>query len=103
MVENILDGRPMELLEYSLKVLDATLDGGLVEKISVWEPEASRVPDVALDSRLREGNAYLEHSALGLSLDSGLMEGRLCLEPSEQSVVNSSFVARPSKYVMEGG
>ena len=35
-VENILDGRPMEgvtcseLLEYSLRLLDATLDGGLV-------------------------------------------------------------------------
>ena len=37
-VENILDGRPMEgitcpeLLEYSLRLLDATLDGGLVQK-----------------------------------------------------------------------
>ena len=47
-VENILDGRPMEritcpeLLEYSLRLLDATLDGGLVEKISDWEPEAVR-------------------------------------------------------------
>ena len=36
-VENILDGRLMEgvtcpeLLEYSLRLLDATLDGGLVE------------------------------------------------------------------------
>ena len=55
-VENILDGRPMEgitcpeLLEYSLRLLDATLDGGLVEKISDWEPEAGRVSDAALDS-----------------------------------------------------
>ena len=55
MVENILDGRPMEgitcleLLEYSLRLLDATLDGGLVEKISDWEPEASRVPDATLE------------------------------------------------------
>ena len=52
-VENILDGRPMEgitcpeLLEYSLRLLDATLDGGL---ISDWEPEASPVPDATLDS-----------------------------------------------------
>ena len=44
MVENILDGRPMEgitcqeLLEYSLRLLDATLDGGLVERISEWTP-----------------------------------------------------------------
>ena len=54
-VENILDGRPMEgitcpeLLEYSLRLLDATLDGGLVEKISDWEPEASPFPDATLD------------------------------------------------------
>ena len=107
-VENILDGRPLEgitcpeLLGYSLRLLDATLDGGLVEKISDWEPEAGRVPDAILDSRLREGNTYLEHSAPRVSLDSGLMEGRLCLEPSEQSVLNSSLVTRPSKYVMEG-
>ena len=43
-VENILDGRPMEgitcpeLLELSLRLLDATLDGGLVEGISEWTP-----------------------------------------------------------------
>ena len=61
MVENILDGRPMEgitcpeLLEYSIRLLDATLDGGLVEKISDWEPYASPVPDATLDGRLREG------------------------------------------------
>ena len=53
-VANILDGRPMEgitcpeLLEYSLRLLDATLDGGLVEKISDWEPEARPVPDATL-------------------------------------------------------
>ena len=27
-----------ELLEYSLRLLDATLDGGLVERISEWQP-----------------------------------------------------------------
>ena len=92
-VENILDGRPMEgitcpeLLEYSLRLLDATLDGGLVEKISDWEPEASPVPDATLDSRLMEGTTNLEHSAPGVSLNSGPMEGMLCLEPS---VLNSS-------------
>ena len=38
-VENILDGRPMEgitcseLLEHWLRLLDTTLDGGLVDKI----------------------------------------------------------------------
>ena len=73
---NILDGRPMEgitcpeLLEYSLRLLDTTLDSGLVKNISDWEPEASPVPDATLDSRLTEGITNLEHSALGVSLDS---------------------------------
>ena len=72
MVENILDGRPMEgitcpeLLEHSLRLLEATLDGELIKKISDWEPEASSVPDATLDGRLREGNTYLEHSAPGV-------------------------------------
>ena len=70
-VEHILDGRPMEgitcpdRLECSLRLLDATLDSGLVKNISDWEPEASPVPDATLDSRLTEGITNLEHSALG--------------------------------------
>ena len=61
-VENILDGRPMEgitcpeMLECSLRLLDATLDSGLVKNISDWEPEASPVPDATLDSRLYGGD-----------------------------------------------
>ena len=100
-VENILDGPPMEgitcpeLLEHSLRLLDATLDGGLVENISEWEPEPSPVPDATLDGRLREGNTYLEHSAPGVSLDSGLMEGMSSLEPLRQSVLNTLLVTRP--------
>ena len=106
-VENILDGRPMEgitcpeLLEHSLRLLDATLDGRLVEKISDWEPEASLIPDATLDGRLREGNTYLEHSAPGVSLDSGLMEGMSRLEPLEQLVHNTLLVERPSEASME--
>ena len=70
-VENILDGRPMEgitcpeLLEYSLRLLDATLDSGLVKNITDWEPDVSPVPDTTLDSRLMEGITNPEHSALG--------------------------------------
>ena len=92
MVENILDGRSMkeitlpELLKYSLRLLDATLDVGFFKrKISDWELEASPVPDATLDSRLMEGITNLEHSAPGVSLDSGPMEGMLCLEPSVRS------------------
>ena len=83
-------------LEHSLRLLDATLDGGLVKNISDWE-----IPDATLDSQLMEGITHLEHLAPGLSLDSGPMEGMLCLEPSEQSVPSSSLVARPSKLAME--
>ena len=60
-VENIQDGRPMEgimfpeLLEYSLRLLDATLDSGPVNTISDWEPEASPVPDATLEVDLRGG------------------------------------------------
>ena len=60
-VENILDGRPMEgitcpeLLEYSPRLLDATLDSGLVKNISDWEPEASPVPDATRTVYLRRG------------------------------------------------
>ena len=68
-VENILDGRPMEgvtcpeLLEYSLRLLDATLDGGLVERISEWTPVINPAISYTLDSRPMEGITNLEHSA----------------------------------------
>ena len=103
-LETILDGRPMEgitcpeLLECTLKLLDTTLDGGLVERISDWEPVALPVPEATLDFRLMEGTTNpepLEHSVLVGSLDSGLMEGMLSLEPLEQSVLNTLLVARP--------
>ena len=106
-VENILDGRPMEgitcpeLLEHLLRLLDTTLDGGLVEKISDWVPEASPVPDTTPDGRLMEGTTYLEHSALGVSLDSGLMAGMSSLEPLEQSVLNTLLVAQPGEEITE--
>ena len=70
-VENILDGRPMEgitcpeLLEYSLRLLDATLDGGLVESISEWKPVINPAISYTLDGRPMEGTTYLEHLALG--------------------------------------
>ena len=70
-VENILDGRPMkgitlpELLEYSIRFLDSTLDGRFEREISDWEPEASPVPDANLDSRLMEGITKLEQSGSG--------------------------------------
>ena len=79
-VENILDGRPtkgitwLELLECSIRLLDASLDGKLEEEISNWEPEASPMPET--------------------NLESGHMNRMLCSGPSEQSVPNSCLVAR---------
>ena len=48
-----------------------------------------------MDSRPMEGITHLEHSALGVSLNSGPTEGASCLEPLEQSVLSSSLVVRP--------
>ena len=89
------------LLEHRFMWPDSSLGDRLVEKISDWEPAARPVPDTTLNSRLREGNTYLEHSAPGVSLDIGLMEGMSCLEPLEQSILHSPLVARPSICVME--
>ena len=92
-----LDGRPMDgircpkLLEYSLRLLDATLDGGLVERISEWKPLRNSAISYTLDSRPMEGIINLEHSAL----DSKPTEWAPCLEPLEQSVLSSSLAVRP--------
>ena len=106
-VENILDGRPMEgitcaeLLEYSLSLLDATLDGGLVERILKWTPVINPALSYTLDGRPMEGTIYPEHPALGVSLDSRLTEGASCLEPLEQLVCSSSLAVRPVEGVTE--
>ena len=106
-VLKISRNRPMEgitcpeLLEHSLKLLDTTLDGGLVEKISDWEPVASPVPDTTLDGQPMEGTTNLEHSVLVGSLDSGLLAGMSSLEPLEQSAFNTLLVAQPGKGVTE--
>ena len=91
----------VDLLEHLRTLPDMILDGGLVEKISDWEPAASLVPDANLDGRLMEGTTYLEHSALGVSLDSGLMEGMSSPEPVEQSVLNTLWVVRPGRGITE--
>ena len=48
-----------------------------------------------------EGITYLEHLALGVSLDSRPMEGTSCLEPLEQSILQSSWIARPRNGVIK--
>ena len=91
----------VDSLEHPCMLPDTTLDGGLLEKISDWEPAASPVPDTTLDGRLMDGTTYLEHSVLGVSLDSGLMEGMSSPEPLEQSVLNTLSAARPEEGITE--
>ena len=59
------------------------------------------VPDITLDGRPVEGTTNLEHSALGVSLDSGLMAGMSHLEPFEQSVLDTLLVARHVEVLTE--
>ena len=54
-----------------------------------------------MNSQLMEGITYLEHLALRVSLDSGPMEGTSCLEPLEQSILQSSWIARPCNGVIK--
>ena len=89
------------VLEYSLRLLDATLDGGLVERISEWTPVINPAISYTLDSRPMEGITNLERSALGVTLNSRTTEGAPCLEPLEQSVLSSSLAVRPVEGITE--
>ena len=62
---------------------------------------AHPVPDATLDGRLMEGTTNPEHSVLVGSLDSGLMEVVLSLEPLEQSVLDTLLVAQPMEGITE--
>ena len=48
-----------------------------------------------------DGITYLEHLVLGMSLDSGLMEGTLSPEPLDQSVLNTLSAAWPEEGTTE--
>ena len=93
----------LETLEQS--VLHSPLVAGpskcVTEERSDWKPVINPVHSLTLDGRLREGTAYLERSALGVSLNSGLMEGMSSLEPVQQLVLNTSLVAQPEAGIMK--
>ena len=72
-------------------------DGGSIREFAKWNAMAHPVPDINLDGRPMEGITYLEPSALGVSLDSGLLEGLLCPEPVEQSVLGALSVIQPDE------
>ena len=70
---------------------------GITKKVSDWEPVINPVQDSTPDGQPMEETTYLEHSALGVSPDSGLMEGMSCTEPLEQSVLGAWAVVRPEE------
>ena len=70
---------------------------GVADKVSDWKPEIQLAQDSSPDGQPMEGTAYLGHSALGVSLDSGLMEGMLCTEPLDRSVFRVLSVVRPEE------
>ena len=47
---------------------------GITKKVTDWEPVINPVQDSTPDGQPMEETTYLEHSALGVSLDSGLMD-----------------------------
>ena len=87
----------LELLEQSL--LSSTLVvrqvEGVTKIVSDCKPVINPVQDITPDGRPMEGTTYLEHPALGVSLDSGLRAGMSSIEPTWQSVLNTLSVIRP--------
>ena len=67
------------------------------KKVSNWEPVMKPVQDSTPDGQPEKNTTYLEHSALGVSLDSGLMEWMSRTEPLEQSVLGAWSVLRPEE------
>ena len=53
------------------------------------------VQDSTPDGQPMEGTTYLEHQALGVSLDSRLREGMSCTETLDQSVLGEGSIVRP--------
>ena len=95
--------RPEPLEQSVLNTLSATRpEEGTTEEISDWQPVAHPVPKITLNNRLMEGTTYLDHSVLGVPLDSGLMEGTWSLEPWKQSVLNNTLsAAQPEEGITE--
>ena len=87
---------PLEQLVLGSSLATRPIEG-ITMKVSDWKPVIKPVQDSTPDGQPMEGTAYLEHSALGVSLDSGLMEGMSCTEPLEQSVLRVLSVVRPEE------
>ena len=68
---------------------------GVAEKVSDRKTVINPVQDSTPDGQLMEGTTYLEHLALGVSLDSRLREGMSRTEKLEQSVLGEGSIVRP--------
>ena len=93
----------MELFEQSvLNTRSVARPGdGIMKEFADRDTVAHPVPDINLDGRPMEGTTYLEPSALGVSLDSGLMARMSRPEPLKYSVLGMLFVARPVEALTE--
>ena len=85
LMEGTSNLEPLEQLVHNT-LSAARPEEGITEELSDRKPVVLPVPDITLDGRPMEGTPYLEHSALGVSLDNKLMAGMSRLEPFEQSV-----------------
>ena len=70
---------------------------GVVEKGLDWKPVIQPVQDSTPDGQPMERSTYLEHLALGVSLESGLMEGMSYTEPLKQSLLGECSAKRPEE------
>ena len=89
----------LELIEQSVPITRSVArpGGGSMKELTNWDAVSHPVLDVNLDGRPMEGTTYLEHSAPGVSLDSGLMDGMSRPELLEQSVLGALSVVRPQE------
>ena len=98
-----LDSRPTEgascLEPMEQSVLGSSLAAQPVEGVAVkslkGKPVIQPVQDSTPDGQPMEGTTYLQHPALGVSLESRLREGMLCMETLEQSVLDDGSIMRP--------
>ena len=73
------------------------MSGGVTKIVSDCKPVINPVQDITPDGRPMEETTYLEHLALGVSLDSGLRAGMSSIEPTRQSVLNTISIIRPDE------
>ena len=85
---------PLEQLFFSSSLAARPVEGVTV-KVLEGKPVIQPVQDSTPYGQPMEGTTYLEHPALGVSLDSRLREGMSHTETLEQSVLGEGSIVRP--------